>query len=144
MKTIMYLRRASVFALAFVTFLVVSTASILAHNGRYLTSPAAQTPAPAQGEAAAIEKIKGASDANGALLAATDFVKNYPTSTARGEVGDIVAGKIATMTDAAQKSAMSEKMMAVFTGVDEVDGLFDALQDAKQYDEMFKLGSARV
>jgi len=136
MKTIISLPKLGISALAFVMLLAVSAASTFAQD--------APKAAPAQGEAAAIEKVKTATDANAAMAAATEFIKNFPTSTQRGEVGDLVAAKIAGMTDPAQKAAMSEKMMTLFNGVDEADGLFDALDAAKQYDEMFRLGAIRL
>jgi len=142
MKTIKSLQKVGFSALVFVILLSISAAGVFAQGG----STAPQTPAPAlsQAETAAIEKVKNAADANAAMAAATEYIKAFPTSTQRGLVGDIVAGKIVAMTDATQKATMSEKMMALFNGVDEADGLFDALDLAKAYDEMFRLGAIRL
>src|SRR5258708_5082136 len=123
MKTIISLPKLGISALAFVMLFAVSAASTFGQGSQSPTPSAPKAPVAAQGEAAAIEKVKAATDANGAMQAATEFIKNFPTSPQRGEVGDLVAAKIVAITDANQKAAMSEKMMALVTGVDEVDHL---------------------
>ena len=142
MKTIISLSKVGISALVLVILLSVSAAGVFAQGGT--TAPQTPAPGPSQAETAAIDKVKNAADANAAMAAATEYIKAFPTSTQRGEVGDIVAGKIAAITDATQKAAISEKMMTLFNGVDEADGLFDALDAAKNYDEMFRLGAIRL
>ncbi len=144
MKTITSLPKLGISAIAFVMLFVVSAAGAFAQGGQNPTSPTPQPAVLSQGETAGVEKVKAAADANAAMAAAADFIKTYPTSAARGEVGDQVAAKIMAITDPAQRAAASDKMLVMFTGVDEVDGLFDGLGEKQQFDEMFRLGAARV
>jgi len=108
------------------------------------TQTQGQTTPALQGEAAAADKVRKATDVNASLAAATEYSKAYPNSAGRTEVSDMVVDKIKAVQDPVQRAALSEKLMAIFTGQNEVDGVFEMLLTQKQDDDAFRLGALRL
>ena len=97
-----------------------------------------------EGEAKLGEKINKAPDAAAKLQLSEEFVKKYPQSAHRQQIADYVAAEVSAVADPAQKIALAEKYVAVFTGPGESGRMNAALVnlyiDAKRLDDAYRAG----
>lgn len=96
-------------------------------------------------EVKAAKAVESAADAQTVMAATGGFMKKYPKSTLRPQVARIVAGKIAGVTDPAQRAAAAENFSKVFTLPDEAgivtSVLVDAYVAAKRYDDVYRVAT---
>jgi hypothetical protein len=83
-----------------------------------------------EAEKQAALKVQSALDITAQLQAAGEFVKQYPKSTARPQVANLVARKIADQPDAAQRITLAENFSTIFTEANEKDMITPVLLDA--------------
>jgi len=97
-----------------------------------------------EGEAKLGEKINKAPDAAAKLQLSEEFVKKYPQSPHRQQIAGYVAAEVDAVADPAQKIALMEKYVAVFTGPGESDRMNAALVnlyiDANRLDDAYRAG----
>ena len=67
-----------------------------------------------EAELKAWQAVQSAADGAAALAAAGEFVKKFPKSPARAEAARVVADKIATVPDAAQRVTLAEGFLKTF------------------------------
>lgn len=96
------------------------------------------------GESKLAEKLNKAPDVASKLQAAEELIKKYPKSQLRPQAAVYLSEQIKAVADAAQKTALSERYLALFDGAGEGDvlaaDLFDSYVAAKRFDDAFGFG----
>ena len=99
-----------------------------------------------EAEAKAAQKVKAAPDMNAKLAAAGEFLQKYPKSTLRLPLADYLAGQLKAVTDTAQKIALGEKFISLFTNPGESDSvailLINTYVGASKLDDAFRFGAS--
>jgi hypothetical protein len=120
--------------------LVLGTSS--AFGGTLILQDKAQL---SDAETKAVKAVEGAADVNAKLVAATDFVKKYPKSSARPHVSEYVASQIIEVKDGDQKLALAKKFQSIFTESTEAEviqpSLIDAYLHLSRFDDAFASGA---
>lgn len=110
-----------------------------------------QQPQPAQqeiklsseAELKAWKAVQSAADGAAALAAAGEFLKKFPKSPARAEAANVVADKIATVQDPAQRVALAEGYLKTFNAPEEANvinaTLALAYAGANRLDDAFRV-----
>src|SRR4030095_15297195 len=88
--------------------------------------------------------INAAKDAMAKLQAASEFIKKYPKSQARGQVSEHVAAQISSMPDAPHRIVAAEAYLNLFKEPGEPERVQFALLDAylisERAEDSFRLG----
>jgi hypothetical protein len=96
-------------------------------------------------EAKAAKAVESAADVNAKLVAAEDFVKKYPKSSARPTVAEYMVSQILDITDPDQKLAAAQKYSSFFNEPGEAAGIkpaqLDAFTKLKRFDDAFSEGA---
>ena len=96
-----------------------------------------------EGEEKAVLKIKAAPDVPAKILAAGEFVKKYPKSTARSGVVTYIAGEVERLPDETQRATQLESLLTVFKEPADVNVIDPILINryflAKRADDAFRV-----
>jgi tetratricopeptide (TPR) repeat protein len=116
---------------------------------RGITSQATtDKPQGSEAEAAAAKAVETAADLNAKFVAAADFVKKYPKSSARKHLSEYLVDQIFDVKDPNEELAQAQKFATIFTEPSEVNTgrpvLIDAYINAKRYDDAFSTGAAHL
>ena len=139
MKTRTYLSL-SIFALASLLTLSSPTA-----YGREPLQGQTTSPKLSDGETQALNAIDANPDPMAKLAGVAEFIKKFPTSSARIQLAERIAAEIAKTKDDAQAIALGEKARTIFTAEPELaiinKTLLDAYASANRPDDVFKLAN---
>jgi len=131
-------------ALLFCSLVVVFSASVTA--GLIQTQDKTNKAKVSDDEVKAAKAIETAPDANAKLAAAEEFVKKYPKSSNRFQIGEYLADQILGVADPKQKLTLAQKSPTVFTqpGAGNLiqPALLAAYVQLTRLDEAFSNGSS--
>jgi hypothetical protein len=100
---------------------------------------------PVSEETIAAKAVEAAADINAKFVAAADFVKKYPKSTARQHLADYMVDQIFDVKEPNEELAAAQKFTTIFTEPSEVNSgkpaLIDAFINLKRYDDAFATGA---
>lgn len=140
MKTRSLLLRVIPLSMLVLVFPALITASVVSWQDK---TPKITVP---EAEAKAIKALEALADVPAKFVAAEQFVKKYPASKVRPQLSQYLASQIYGLTDPAQKLAMGQKYIALFTDPADVKLVQPALVDVyvqlKRFDEAFETGAS--
>lgn len=138
-------------ALASCALCAASVGAVAAHASANPGQPLRQSqpnkgaPQASDAEQKAAQAVQSASDAQATAAAAMEFVKKYPKSSLRPQVARTVAGKLAAVSDPAQRVTLAEGALKVFDKPDDAlvinPVLINAYVEAKRLDDAFRVAT---